>query len=188
MYCGQRGIASGFNALRTLADFFRPWPGGIDIGRIEEPEWPKATVIEVPFSSEPQIKVPKYRSIQGCHDLVARVCALHRRVEFESDAPVSIDCTSAPLLRSARLTSFPFLAQSREQALRFDLSGGYSLLIRIDGAGPRAFPETSAHLDLARLRRRCARLVVNGPLRSTPGGPGWQARLQTADELPKAWL
>ena len=82
------GIASGFIALRTIGGFLpTPWPEGIDIaeGR-KSPGGRKATVIDVPFSTETAAKgaeaIAAFRAAVTWLPAFARTI---RRVEIEGD-------------------------------------------------------------------------------------------------------
>ncbi len=171
------GIASGFIALRTAGGFLpTPWPEGIDIaeGR-KAPGGRKATVIEVPFSSETADKgaeaMAAFKSAVTWLPAFARAI---RRVEIEDDVPTSVDCSSLPLLGESQVRVVSVSGGRRERALRFDLSSGFALLLHIGAAGPDRFPDDLKRLwNLAPLEVPSrSGWLLNGPFAVDPGRTG----------------
>ena len=171
------GIASGFIALRTVGGFLPgAWPEGIDVGEDRKsPGGRKATVIDVPFSTETAARgaeaVAAFRAAVTWLPAFARTI---RRVEIEGDAPVSVDCAISPPLDESAIYVVSVSGPTRERALRFDLSDGYSLLLRIDAAGPSAFPSDLRRLwNLAPLEEELhSGWLLNGPFAVDPGRTG----------------
>jgi hypothetical protein len=136
------GIASGFIALRTVGGFVpTAWPNGIDEAEARKrPDGRKATVIDVPFSAETSADggeaAQAFRASITWMPAFARAI---RRVEIVDDDPVSIDCTSTPLIDESAIHVVSISGARRQQGLRFDLVDRYSLLLRVDAAGPCAF-------------------------------------------------
>lgn len=171
------GIASGFIALRTAGGFLpTPWPEGIDIaeGR-KAPGGRKATVIEVPFSAETADKgaeaMAAFKSAVTWLPAFARTI---RRVEIEDDVPMSVDCSSLPLLGESQVSVVSMSGGHRERALRFDLSSGFALLLHIGAAGPDRFPDGLKRLwNLAPLEVPLrSGWLLNGPFAVDPGRTG----------------
>jgi hypothetical protein len=171
------GIASGWNRLRTVGGFLpEPWPEGAEIGESrKKSDGRKATIIDVPFSVETADKgaeaVAAFRAAMTWLPAFARTI---RRVEIEGSAPVHVDCVFAPLLNERAIHIVSLSGSNRERALRFDLSGGYSLLLRLDAAGPRAFPSGLRNLwNLAPLEEELrSGWLLNGPFAVDPGRTG----------------
>jgi hypothetical protein len=171
------GIASGFIALRTAGGFLpMPWPEGIDIaeGR-KAPGGRKATVIEVPFSSETADKgaeaMAAFKSAVTWLPAFARAI---RRVEIEGVVPTSVNCSSLPLLGETQVSVVSKSGGRRERALRFDLSSGFALLLHIDASGPDRFPDDLKRLwNLAPLEvPSSSGWLLNGPFAVNPGRTG----------------
>lgn len=171
------GIASGFIALRTAGGFFpTPWPEGIDIaeGR-KAPLGRKATVVEVPFSAETADKgadaIAQFKSAMTWLPAFARTI---RRIEIEDDVATSVDCSSSSLLVESQISVVSVSGGRRERALRFDLSSGFALLLRISAAGPNRFPDDLKRLwNLAPLEVPSrSGWLLNGPFAVDPGRTG----------------
>ncbi|MGO7643807.1 sacsin N-terminal ATP-binding-like domain-containing protein [Rhizobium ruizarguesonis] len=182
------GIASGFIALRTAGGFLpMPWPEGIDIaeGR-KAPGGRKATVIEVPFSVETADKgaeaMAAFKSAVTWLPAFARTI---RRVEIEDDVPMSVDCSSLPLLGESQVSVVSMSGGRRERALRFDLSSGFALLLHIGAAGPDRFPDDLNRLwNLAPLEVPSrSGWLLNGPFAVDPGRTGLAGSM--ADQTEK---
>ena len=182
------GIASGFIALRTAGGFLpMPWPEGIDIaeGR-KAPGGRKATVIEVPFSAETAEKgaeaMAAFKSAVTWLPAFARTI---RRVEIEDDVPMSVDCSSLPLLDESQVSVVSMSGGRRERALRFDLSSGFALLLHIGAAGPDRFPDDLNRLwNLAPLEVPSrSGWLLNGPFAVDPGRTGLAGSI--ADQTEK---
>jgi hypothetical protein len=171
------GIASGFIALRTVGGFLpEAWPEGIDVGEDRKrPRGQKATVIDVPFSTETAAKgaeaIAAFRAAATWLPACARAI---RRVEIVGDAPVNIDCVFSEPLDEGAICVISVSGPHRERALRFDLFAGYSLLLRIDAAGPCAFPSDLRRLwNLAPLEVELrSGWLLNGPFAVDPGRTG----------------
>lgn len=171
------GIASGFIALRTVGGFLpAAWPEGIGVGEDRKSRrGRKATVIEVPFSTETAARgaeaVEAFRAAVTWLPAFARTI---RRVEIEGDAPVSVDCDFSPLFEESAIYVVSVSGRNRERGLRFDLSDGYSLLLRIDAAGPCALPSDLTRLwNLAPLEEELrSGWLINGPFAVDPGRTG----------------
>ncbi|CAN7727809.1 sacsin N-terminal ATP-binding-like domain-containing protein [Mesorhizobium sp. LjRoot246] len=181
------GIASGWNRVRTVGGFLpAPWPEGAEIGESRKrSDGRKATVIDVPFSTETADKgaeaVAAFRAAMTWLPAFARTI---RRVEIEGSAPVSIDCGFSPLLNESAIDIVSISGSNRERALRFDLSGGYGLLLRIDAAGPRAFPDDLRRLwNLAPLEEEVrSGWLLNGPFAVDPGRTGLAGSINDRQE------
>ena len=171
------GIASGFIALRTVGGFLpTAWREGIDVGEYRKSlRGRKATVIDVPFSAENAIKgaeaIAAFRAAMVWLPTFARTI---RRIEIEGDAPVTVDCAISPLLDDSAICVVSVSGRHRERALRFDLSAGFSLLLRVDATGPCAFPSDLRRLwNLAPLEEDlCSGWLLNGPFAVDPGRTG----------------
>ncbi|OAF12399.1 hypothetical protein AYJ54_06095 [Bradyrhizobium centrolobii] len=171
------GIASGFIALRTVGGFLpATWPEGIDAGENRKsPSGRKATVIDVPFSMTTADKgaeaIAAFRATVTWLPAFARTI---RRVEIEADVPESIDSVCSPLLDKSGIYLVSVSGRKKERALRVDLSSGYSLLLRIDGAGPSAFSSDLRRLwNLAPLEEELrSGWLLNGPFAVDPGRTG----------------
>lgn len=171
------GISSGFIALRTVGGFLpTAWTEGIDVGEDRKsPGGRKATVIDIPFSTETAAKgteaIGAFRTAVTWLPAFARAI---RRIEIVDDASMSVDCVFSSLLDENTICVVSISGPHRERALRFDLSGGYSLLLRIDAAGPRAFPDDLRRLwNLAPLEEEVrSGWLLNGPFAVDPGRTG----------------
>lgn len=171
------GIVSGWNRLRTVGGFLPvPWPEGADIGESRKrPDGRKATVIDVPFSPETADKgaeaVAAFRVAVTWLPAFSRAI---RRVEIEGDAPESVDCDFSRLFDESEICVVSVSGRHRERALRFDLSSGFCLLLRVDAAGPCAFPNDLRRLwNLAPLEEKLrSSWLLNGPFAVDPGRTG----------------
>ena len=163
--------------MRTVGGFLpAPWPEGAEIGESRKrSDGGKATVIDVRFSTETADKgaeaVAAFRAAMTWLPAFARTI---RRVEIEGSAPMSVDCGFSPLLNESAIHIVSISGSNRERALRFDLSGGYGLLLRIDAAGPSAFPDDLRRLwNLAPLEEEVrSGWLLNGPFAVDPGRTG----------------
>jgi hypothetical protein len=105
-----------------------------------------------------------------------------RRVESEGNAPVTVDCAFFPLLDESAICVLSVSGRHRERALRFDLSTGFSLLLRVDAAGPCAFPSDLRRLwNLAPLEEEL-RSGWNGPFAVNPGRTGLAGSITNRQE------
>lgn len=181
------GIASGFIALRTVGGFLpAPWPEGIGVGDDRKSRrGRKATVIEVPFSTETAARgaeaVAAFRAAVSWLPAFARTI---RRIEIEGDVPVGVDCSFSPLLDESEICVVSVSGQHRERALRFDLSSGFCLLLRVDAAGPGAFPNDLTRLwNLAPLEEELrSGWLLNGPFAVDPGRTGLAGSINDQQE------
>ncbi len=182
------GIASGFIALRTIGGLLpAPWSEGIDIGESRKRhDGRKATVIDVPFSTELAAKgteaIAAFKSAVTWLPAFARTI---RRVEIEGDAPVSIDCSFPPLLDESEIRVVSISGRRRERALRLDLSSGFCLLLRVDAAGPCTFPDYLRRLwNLAPLEEELrSGWLLNGPFAVDPGRTGLAGSIADRQEM-----
>ena len=168
------GIASGFIALRTVGGFVpTAWPNGIDEAEARKrPDGRKATVIDVPFSAETfgdgGEAAQAFRASMTWMLAFARTI---RRVEIVDDDPVSIDCTFTPFIDESAIHVVSISGPHKQQGLRFDLVDRYSLLLRVDAAGPCAFSNELRRLwNLAPLEEDLrSGWLLNGPFAVDPG-------------------
>jgi hypothetical protein len=168
------GIASGFIALRTVGGFVpTAWPNGIDQAEARKrPDGRKATVIDVPFSEETSgdggEAAQAFRTSVTWMPAFARAI---RRVEIIGDDSVSIDCTFTPLIDESAIQVVSVDGARRQRGLRFDLVDRYSLLLRVDAAGPCAFSNELRRLwNLAPLEEDLrSGWLLNGPFAVDPG-------------------
>jgi hypothetical protein len=167
------GIASGFIALRTVGGFVpTAWPNGIDEAEAQKRDGRKATIIDVPFSAETSGDGGKAAQVfRACMTWMPAFARTIRRVEIIGDDPVSIDCTFTPLIDGSAIQVVSIVGTRRQRGLRFDLVGGYSLLLRVDAAGPCAFPSELGRLwNLAPLEEDLGSgWLLNGPFAVDPG-------------------
>ena len=171
------GIASGFIALRTVGGFLpAPWPEGIDIAEVRKsPSGRKATIIDVLFSTETAANgveaIAVFKSAVTWLPAFARTI---RRIEIVDDVPVSVDCSFSQILDGGEIRVVSISGRHRERALRFDLSQGFCLLLRIGAAGPAAFPNELRRLwNLAPLEEELrSGWLLNGPFAVDPGRTG----------------
>ena len=87
---------------------------------------------------------------------------------------MTVDCAFSPLLADSAICVVSVSALHRERALRFDLAAGFSLLLRVDAAGPCAFPSDLRRLwNLAPLEEDLrSGWLLNGPFAVDPGRTG----------------
>jgi hypothetical protein len=152
------------------------WPEGIDVAEDRKrPGGRKATVIDVPFSTETAAKgaeaIAAFRAAVTWLPAFARAI---RRIEIVDDAPLSIDCLFSEPLDGRAIRVVSVSGPHSERALRVDLFAGYSLLLRIDAAGPCAFPGNLRRLwNLAPLEEELrSGWLLNGPFAVDPGRTG----------------
>ena len=168
------GIASGFIALRTVGGFVpTAWPNGIDEAEARKrPDGRKATIIDVPFSTE--TSGDGGEAVQAFRASVTWMLAFARtirRVEIIGVDPVSIDCTFTPLLAETAIQVVSISGTRGQQGLRFDLVDGYKLLLNVDAAGPCAFSSELKRLwNLAPLEEDLrSGWLLDGPFAVDPG-------------------
>src|SRR5207253_6350869 len=94
-----------------------------------------------------------------------------RRIEIVDTDPASIDCATSRLLDESAIYVVTISGTRRQRALRFDLADRYSLLLRIEPAGPGAFPNNLRRLwNLAPLEEELrSGWLINGPFAVDPG-------------------
>lgn len=168
------GIASGFIALRTVGGFVpTPWPKGLDEAEDRKrPDGRKATVIDVPFSEvtfgDGCEAVQAFRASMTWMPAFARTI---RRVEIVGDDAVSINCTLTPLIDKGAIEIVSVVGADRQRGLLFNLVERYSLLLRVDAAGPCAFSKDLRRLwNLAPLEEDLhSGWLLNGPFAVDPG-------------------
>lgn len=168
------GIASGFIALRTVGGFVpTAWPNGIDEAEVRKrSDGRKATVIDIPFSAETSGDGDEAaRAFRASMTWMPAFARAIRRVEILGDDPVSIDCTFTPLIDESAIQVVSIVGTRRQQGLRFDLVDRYSLLLRVDAAGPCAFSNELRRLwNLAPLEEDLrSGWLLNGPFAVDPG-------------------
>ena len=168
------GIASGFISLRTLGGFVpKEWSTGIDETEgLKKDDGSRATVIDVPFSVETAADggaaIRAFRASMTWMPAFARSI---RRIEIADGDTVAIDCKDAPLLGESTIRIVTVSDSERRRALRFDLSGGFSLLVAIGPAGPLAFSSDLRRLwNVAPLEEDLrSAWLLNGPFPVDPG-------------------
>jgi hypothetical protein len=168
------GIASGFIALRTVGGFVpTAWPNGIDEAEVRKrSDGRKATVIDVPFSAETSGDGDEAaRAFRASMTWIPAFARAIRRVEILGDDPVSIDCTFTPLIDESAIQVVSIVGTRRQRGLRFDLVDRYSLLLRVDAAGPCPFSNELRRLwNLAPLEEDLrSGWLLNGPFAVDPG-------------------
>jgi hypothetical protein len=182
------GIASGFIALRTIGGFLpMAWPQGIDVAEERKsPGGRKATVIHVPFSAETADKgaeaIAAFRAAVTWLPAFARAI---RRIEIVDDALTSVNCALLEPFGERAICIVSISGSRSERALRFDLFGGYSLLVRIDAAGPCAFPGDLRCLwNLSPLEEELrSGWLLNGPFAVDPGRTGLAGSISDWQEM-----
>jgi hypothetical protein len=185
------GIASGFVALHTLGGFLPArWDEGVAASESRKrPDGRKATVIEVPFSEEAADEgleaIASFRTAATWAPAFARVI---RRIEIDDRDEVSISCRLAPLMGSEAIQIVSTSGLGKERALRFDLGGGFSLLLRLDATGPCPFPRDLGRLwNLAPLEEDMrSDWLLNGPFAVDPGRTGLAGSLEERQEKFRA--
>ena len=168
------GIASGFISLRTLGGFVpKEWSTGVDETEgFRRDDGSRATVIDVPFSVETAADggaaIRAFRASMTWMPAFARSI---RRIEIADGDTVAIDCKDAPLLGESTIRIITVSDSERRRALRFDLSGGFSLLVAIGPAGPLAFSSDLRRLwNVAPLEEDLrSAWLLNGPFPVDPG-------------------
>ena len=138
------GIASGYIALRIRGGLVPvSWADGRDKAEAyKRLDGRKATVIDVPFATETgregaQATGAFLRSAAWLPAFAREI----RRIEIRGiDVSDAIDCVRLPILED-RTIDVVVSASTREKqrALRFDLDGGYCLLLKIGATGPEPF-------------------------------------------------
>ena len=134
-------------------------------------------MIDVPFSTETAARGAKaVAAFSAAMTWLPAFARTIRRVHIESDNPTSFECAFSPLLEASAIDVVSVSGPNRERAkaLRFDLSDGYSLLLRIDAHGPCTFPGELRRLwNLAPLEEDLrSAWLINGPFAVDPGRTG----------------
>ena len=168
------GIASRFIAIRTLGGFIpAPWASGIAKAESRKlSDGRKATIIDVPFSEDAagqgKEAVEAFRSAMAWLPAFARSV---RRIELVDDDLESFECSGTPLFDESTINVVNINGACMQRALRFDLSDRYSLLLKIHGNGPSAFPcELRRLWNLAPLEEDLrSGWLLNGPFPVDPG-------------------
>ena len=104
-------------------------------------------MIDVPFATETTAKAPRLQRhscvpLLGCLHLQEKLAVLKSSASM---SPKQSNACVRPFLTiglSMSLSARP--AREKQRALRFDLGGGYCLLLKIGATGPEPF---SRHLD-----------------------------------------
>ena len=170
------GIASGYIALRIAGGLLPvSWPGGRDEAEAHKrPDGRKATVIDVSFAAETQRKGGD--ATKAFLDSAAWLPAFAREISrieiFGADVSETIECVRSPILDDGTIDVVVSTSiRGKQRALRFDLGGGYCLLMKIGATGPERF---SRHLNrlwnLAPLEEELSsEWLLNGPFAVDPG-------------------
>jgi hypothetical protein len=179
------GIASGFIALRTVGGFLpTEWHAGIDKAEVlNRSDGRKATIIDVPFSAETvrfgEAAATAFRAAMTWLPAFTRHI---KRIEFDTE---SVECKEAPLRGLEGIDALTFRQGSlKRRTLRFDLGGGFSLMLNIGASGPEIFPQTLRRLwNLAPLEEspRSGGLL-NGPFAVDPGRTGLAGSVEEHEE------
>ena len=168
------GIASGSIAVRTRGGFLpQKWPTGIDTVKSLKRTSRRATVIDVPFSSdrvgEGQAAVLAFRDAVKWLPAFARRI---RRIEIADVDSEVIDCTVSSLSGQGEVDVITVSVATRKQrALRFNLGGGHFILLAVDRDGPCCFPKKLKRVwNLAPLEEDLrSGWLLNGPFPVDPG-------------------
>lgn len=170
------GIASGFIALRTFGGFLpTPWSEGIDEAeryRRHLDDY-RATIIDVPFNEhtvqDGQGALQVFRSAMTWLPVFARRI---RRIEGSLES-VRCEMRSLPTCTEGEIDAVTIstMRVPTDQALRFNLGDGFSLLLRMGSEGPVAFSTDLKRLwNVAPLEEDCASdWLLNGPFLVDPG-------------------
>lgn len=168
------GIASGFIALQARGGFLpQEWPKGIDIAKSLKRAARRATVIDLPFAADKAGEGE--RALQAFRNAAVWLPAFARRIRrIEIAAPdlEIVDCTASRLPGLSAIDVITISTEARTQrALRFDLGGGYFLLLAVDREGPCAFSDKLQRLwNLAPLEENLrSGWLLNGPFAVDPG-------------------
>ena len=172
------GIASGFIALRTRGAFLPDkWSEGIEEARRHDhPSDRKATLIDIPFS--PRTPAAVGEILQPFRRAATWLPAFARRItHIAIDGcahPMDVHCTASPLpgadsdVEVVAVTGSP---SGKQRALRLDLGGGFTLLLKVGHAGACAFEDGLPRIwNLAPLEEKLSSgWLLNGPFAVDPG-------------------
>lgn len=169
------GIASGFIALRTWGGFLpKEWPDGTGAAESHKRDGRKATVIDIPAAANRATEIDRcFESFRTAATWLPVFARRIRRIEVDGANPMKIDCKAEPLTGDHEIEVVTVRgAQGQVQrALRFGVGDGYCLLLKVDAAGPCAFPDDLRRIwNLAPLEEhlQCGWLL-NGPFAVDPG-------------------
>jgi len=182
------GVASGFIALRTRGGFLpAAWHDGLDeVESRKRGDGRKATLIDVPFTRETAVAgadaVRAFRSAMAWLPAFSRRI---RRVEIAGEQSARVECR--PLLNDRAIQVVEVQDGIRQRALRIDLGGRVSLLLRIDRAGPSNFPEELRRVwNLAPLEEDLrSGWLLNGPFAVDPGRGRLAGSIESHQEVFK---
>lgn len=168
------GIASGFIALRTVGGFLpKSWPEGIDEAELaKHPDGRKATLIDMPFSSETsqagQEAILAFRASMTWLTVFARAV---RRIEMLDNDFTVISCSTSEFSGVNDIAVVWISGSRSERALRINLCDGFVWLLRIESAGPSSFaPDLRRLWNLAPLEESLrSGWLLNGPFAVDPG-------------------
>lgn len=168
------GIASGFISLRTRGGFLpETWHEGLDeVETRRRGDGRKATFIDVPFSIETlndgDAAVRAFRVSMVWLPVFARRI---RRVEVRGEDQASVVCRIYPLLGDGLIEVVELHDGITQRALRFNLGGRVSFLLKMESAGPTRFPEGIRRVwNLAPLEEDLhSGWILNGPFAVDPG-------------------
>ena len=169
------GIASGFVALRTHGGFLPvEWPAGIrEANDRNRPDVPKATVIDVPFAADRVAEGEEcMRAFRAALPWLPVFARRIRRVAVTGVSPVTVECSFRTLMARDGIDVVTVqTAAETARALRFDLGGEYSLLLRVDEIGPCRFLDDTPRIwNLAPLAEPVrSGWLLNGPFPVDPG-------------------
>ena len=170
------GIASGFIALRTCGGFLPiAWTDGIDEaeGYRRRLDGCRATIIDVPFNEHTAEDGERALQVFGSAMTWLPVFARKiRRIEGNLGS-VRCETTRLPTCAEGEIDSVTIstMRAPMDQALRFNLGDGFSLLLRVGSEGPVAFSSDLKRLwNVAPLEEDCASgWLLNGPFLVDPG-------------------
>ena len=170
------GIASGYIALRIRGGLLPvSWTEGRDAAEAyKQVDGRKATVIDVPFATETARKGSE--ATAAFLNSAAWLPAFAReigRIEIHGvDTSYAIECVRSPILDDRTIDVVVIASsQEKQRALRFDLGGGYCLLLKIGATGPEPFSKRLNRLwNLAPLEEDVpSGWLLNGPFDVDPG-------------------
>ena len=172
------GIASGFVALRTVGGILPiQWHDGLSAAQdLSHPVRGKATVIEVPYTTEKMV-VDGRRAEQAFREAMTWLPAFAgsiRRIEVRGSAPATIDSSGSSLLgsnRSIETVAIRDIRNQMQRALQLRLGNDYSLLLKVGVSGPECFERSVARVwNLAPLEEDVrSGWLLNGPFPVDPG-------------------
>ena len=168
------GIASGFISLRISGGLIPcKWSDGIGLVEAHKrPDAHKATVIEIPFSdSTKDDGEMAFEAFSASAVWIPAFARSIRHIEILDGDSININCSSEPLVEESKIKVVTISGTYSAQCLRFELPGGYSLLLMADANGLRAFPGELRRLwNLAPLEESLpSGWLLNGPFAVDPG-------------------